>query len=164
MLSCYCWGPPAAPPAVAIGTAKPTPTKKSWLAGLARRGDDADHLTRPVEQRAAAVAGVDGGVELDEALERRRRRGARSCGRRPTRRRRVRLRRRPSGLPTAKTVSPTGGGPAEHRGHDDLREPVDGEHGDVVLRPARGDPGGRPGAVGELDLDLRRRRRRRAGR
>ena len=31
----HCCGPPAAPPAVAIGTANPIPTKKSCLAGLA---------------------------------------------------------------------------------------------------------------------------------
>ena len=30
----------------------------------------------------------------------------------------------------------------QHRGHDDLREPVDGEHGDVDLRLARRDLGG----------------------
>ena len=29
---------------------------------------------------------------------------------------------------------------AQHRGHDDLRQPVDGEHRDVVLRLARRSP------------------------
>ena len=63
----YCGGAGAAPPAVAIGTAKPMPTKKAWSAGLASAGDDADDLARRVEQRAAGVAGVDRRVELDEA-------------------------------------------------------------------------------------------------
>ncbi len=67
----------------------------------------------------------------------------------------VRLARRPSGLPTAKTASPTGGGAAQHRGHDDLREPVDGEHRDVVVGLAGRHLRRRPRAVGELDLDLR---------
>ena len=62
----YCCGPPAPPAAVAIGTAKPIPTKKFCRAGLARRGHHADHLPGPVEQRAAAVARVDRRVELDQ--------------------------------------------------------------------------------------------------
>ena len=66
----------------------------------------------------------------------------------------VRLRCRPSGLPTAKTVVPDRRRAGHHRGHDDLRELVDGQHGDVLVRLAGRDPRGCRGAVGERDLDL----------
>ena len=52
------------------------------LGRVGQRGDDADHLPGPVEQRAAAVAGVDRGVELDEpvAASGRRRAAMRAVG------------------------------------------------------------------------------------
>ena len=116
-----CCGPPAAPPAVAIGTAKPIPTKYGLLGRVGQAGDDADHLPGAVEQRAAAVARVDRGVELDEPLQGAAALGADGAVERPRPRRRDRLPRRPSGLPTAKTASPIRGAAAQHRGHDDLR-------------------------------------------
>src|ERR1019366_1002294 len=38
-------------------------------AGAGNHGIDADHLAADIEQRAAAVAGVDGGIGLQEVLE-----------------------------------------------------------------------------------------------
>ena len=150
----HCWGPPAAPPAVAIGTAKPMPTKKSCLAGLASAGDDADHLPGPVEQRAAAVAGVDGGVELDEPGQRGAapgrdaavggrhdargeavRRGRAGCRRR-------RPRRRPAAAPPSpRARRPRAAGPARARR---CRSPACCQRSCAAGR----------GAVGERELDL----------
>ena len=56
-------------------------------------------------------------------------------------------------MPTAKTASPTGGGPPITAGTTTSGSRSDGQHRDVVLGPAGRDRGGRPRAVGELDLD-----------
>ena len=57
---------PAAAAAFSIGTAKPMPMKVRCSVGLQDRGDDADHLAVHRDQRAARVARVGGGVELDQ--------------------------------------------------------------------------------------------------
>ncbi len=138
------------------------PDEEVLVGRVGQGGDDADHLARPVEQRAAAVAGVDRRVELDQAPSAGPR-GAVIVRSTAETTPAVRLRCRPSGLPTAKTASPTGGGPASTAGTTTSGQPVDGQHRDVVLGPAGRHRGGRPRAVGELDLDPRPRRRRRAG-
>ena len=98
---------PAAAAAFSIGTAKPMPMKTRWSVGFEDGGDDADHLAVHRHQRAAGIAGVGGGVELDQvgqqllavgraelALQARRRRPPTTDG--PM----------PNGKPTAITWSP----------------------------------------------------------
>ena len=64
LLRTDCRRPPAA--AFSIGTAKPMPTKTRWSVGIEDRGDDADHLAVAIDQRAAGIAGIGRGVELDQ--------------------------------------------------------------------------------------------------
>ena len=57
---------PTAAAAFSIGTAKPMPMKTRWLVGIEDAGDDADDLAVDRDERAAGVARIGGGVELDQ--------------------------------------------------------------------------------------------------
>src|SRR4051812_46604634 len=47
-----------------------TNTRENILAGWIQKSrDDADHLPKAINQRAARIAGVDGGVELNKVLQ-----------------------------------------------------------------------------------------------
>ena len=63
-------GMPAAVAAFSIGTAKPMPMKVRCSRRVEDGGDDADHLAVHRHQRTAGVAGVGGGVELDQVGQR----------------------------------------------------------------------------------------------
>ena len=114
----HCCGAPAAPPAVAIGTAKPRPTKNFSLRRIGQRRDDPDDLPGTVQQWPARVAGVDCGVELDEAFQRppaaigtvRSKSGHHAGGERIGESERV-----PGGVHVVTDLHTT----AQHRGHDD---------------------------------------------
>ena len=96
--------------------------EEALLAGVGEGGDDADDLAGPVEQRAAGVAGVHRGVELDEparASGRCRCRSVRSSAdttpavsesRRPSGLPDRRTRRRPPGAPPPSTAGTTTSG------------------------------------------------------
>ena len=114
-------GAPAAPPAVAIGTAKPIADEEALLRRVGQRRDDADDLAGAVQQRAARVAGVHGSVELDEAGERLRRRRSAPCGSSPETTpalsELIEVERVPGRVDVVADPHAT----AEHRRHDDAR-------------------------------------------
>ena len=147
-------GAPAAPPAVAIGTAKLMPEKSSTPAGLAipvtipttwpwllTSGPPefpgftaASNWISPVRVRPVPTLNVRSRPETTPA---------------------VRLSTRPSGWPTAKTSVADLNAAAEHRRYRHGRRVLGRKRGDVVSRIRRLDRRRRRGAVGERHLDGR---------
>jgi hypothetical protein len=153
-ISLYCWGAGRA----AGGrdrNGEADPDEEVLVRRVGQGGDDTDHVPGPIEQRAAAVAGVDGRVELDQAFER-------GTGGRVDRAVGGRDDAGGEAGPQAQRVADREDGVADrrcagqHRRHDDLGQPVDGEHRDVVLGLPGRDLRPRLRAVGELHPDLRR--------
>ena len=134
------------------GDGEPDAHEEVLLRRVGQAGDDADDLAVPVEQRAAGVAGVDGRVELDQALE-----GlAGADADRPVERRDDAA---AQGLGQAEGVAEREdlvadlGAPAEDGGHDDLRESLRRKDGGVARSLLVLDVGAGLRAVGEPDAD-----------
>ena len=160
-------GRPAAPPATSMGTARPMPMKTSSLVGLTSAVTMPDDLAVAVEQRPAGVARVDGGVDLDEAVQRDGSlSGSWNDRPRPETTPALSEPYRPNGLPTTNASLPiwTAFGLPSVAG-------TMAAGGWVGWRTAMScsgwradDLGGRRAAVGEGELDRGRVRRRRGGR
>ena len=113
---------------------------------------------RRLHQRAAAVAGIDGGVGLQEVLEADRWRLPNWRSRRPLALMMPKVTEflSPKGLPTASTKSPISIRSLSPGGGSDQIGAVDGQHGHVGVGVAQHLPGMEPPAVGQIDVDALR--------
>ena len=131
------------------------PLKRPSRDGLARPGDDPDHLAAAVEQRAPGVPGVHRCVELDQSAEGpavRRLDRSLQAGDDPGRQRADEAEGMPDGVRLVADLA----GATEHRRDDRLGRALGHEHRDVVVGVGGDDLADRPCAVDEGQADRRR--------